>query len=147
IGEQTPERHHDAAGNDGTGDEIVIARGDRVSGNVSHARPSEHFLDEEGPPDERREGKSKESDHREKRVAQRVLQDNRALADSLCARGTYEVLGQHVEQGIALISRDAGGAEQREGDRRQYEVRGDIADRSEERRVGKEGRWRWSRDR
>src|SRR3954468_17816036 len=52
ISEKTSEGYDDSAQDHGPGDQVVVAGGNRVGGDVSHARPAEHLLHEEGSANE-----------------------------------------------------------------------------------------------
>src|SRR5688572_7364641 len=79
IGEQASQRHHDAADDDSTDDERIIARADGVDDGESHSRPGEDLLDEERAGEESRKRKSDQADDRKERVAQRVPSQDLAL--------------------------------------------------------------------
>src|SRR5205823_2450413 len=90
IGEEAPQRHHDPADDHRASDQIVIASGDGVGGDVPHARPTEDLLHEEGAADKRRQRQTQKGDHRQQRVAQGMLEHDRTLAQPLRARRAHE---------------------------------------------------------
>jgi hypothetical protein len=91
-------------------------------------------LDEDRPAYGDADGRADQGDHRQQRVAQRMLGDDPEFLDALGPRRSHIVLVQHFQHGGAHVAHDQRGIADREQHSRQDEVGKKVA--PGERRAG-----------
>ena len=89
--------HHDRGEQQHAEDGRVVAPQHRLEGEPAEARPVEDRLDQDRAGQHVAELQAEHRDHRQQRVAQRVLVEHDAVGQALGARGADEVRAQHVE--------------------------------------------------
>ena len=99
-------------------DHRVVAHVDRVDQQPSHAGPVEHDFDDDRAAEQEAELQAHHRDDRDQRIAQAVLDDDRALGQALRARRADVVLLQDVDERRTRESRHD------RGDRRAERQRG-----------------------
>src|SRR5437588_12876935 len=174
VNRQVEYEHRDGDEGDDADNQRLVAVQVRVDEIVAESRHGEDALDDDGAGDEYGERGAGERDDRQESAAQRVVDNHLALAEALRARRADIVRAQHFEHPGARQARDVGhvdGRERQDGQNQiptwetapargrqpvdserededeegpEHEVRQRDAERSEERRVGKECRSRWS---
>src|SRR5438552_9764328 len=104
IREQASRDDHHGGHEEETEDHRVILVVERVEVESADAGPREHRLRDEGAAEEVAELETAQRDERDERVAQRVTQEDRALAQALGARGADVVLADDLENARARVA-------------------------------------------
>ena len=109
----------------------VVARVDGVVGQAAKAGPGEHGLGQHRAGDQRLDVEADDGDDRQHGIAQRVLVDDGALAQSLGAGEDDVFEPQHLQHVGARQPGDQRQVEERERDGGQHQVVRDVERRAE----------------